>query len=262
MYCPESDIEIVLKHLDRDRISLDKVYEVVFAKLCLEEDEDTLSLLWVSESGYPCQVKTEALFFWFWDHAKVNDKGCIQLICKVLSPAWANNTPKRAVSKSPKSPAPTRRSPRLNTMKNNSARKKLFGDLGGSSNKPVVLDEETGVQEEPEVVDAAVGDNEEEFDQAYWAEKLKDDDFIIQLENTELDECHPVEDPEKAAAYSSDEDNGEGQKFGSEDGVNGNEPQSATGDGGNVNDKGNTNLLTFCFIVWCCSNTNLLFVVV
>ncbi|KAI3861300.1 hypothetical protein MKW92_022095, partial [Papaver armeniacum] len=45
------------------------------------------------------------------------------------------------------------------------------------------------------------------FDEEYWLKKMKEnDELVIQIENKEVDECHPVEDPEAATAYNTDED--------------------------------------------------------
>ncbi|KAI3935760.1 hypothetical protein MKX01_032944 [Papaver californicum] len=144
---------------------------------------DTLSFLWISENGAPWILKNDHSFFWFWEKAQVNDHGCIEFLLKVENPELVNdnkrsamNTPKKkTISKSPQ----VRRIPRLtknNKSEASSTTKKLFGHddnlRGGSSSKPIVLDDK------PVVVD------EEEFD-----------------------ESHPVEDPEAAAAYNSDEDN-------------------------------------------------------
>ncbi|XP_026378907.1 uncharacterized protein LOC113273389 [Papaver somniferum] len=62
------------------------------------------------------------------------------------------------------------------------------------------------------------------------------DETIIQLENKELDECHPVEDPEATATYNSDEDSEDSSDAESENAVEDNDDVSD--DGAEVNDQG------------------------
>ncbi|RZC70819.1 hypothetical protein C5167_033984 [Papaver somniferum] len=207
-------------------------------KLCLEDIDDVI-LLWMSEHGVPWTLKNDHAFFWFWENAAVNNNGCIQLLVKVQNPEWdKEHTPKKTAPKSPQ----VRRSPRLEGKNNKSvggsSARKLFGQdcsqpiqasvVGdnlrrGTSSKPVLVDEE------PVQVD-------DDWDEDYWLQKLKEnDEIVVQLENKEVDECHPVEDPEAAAAaaYNSDEDNEDAsdvEHVGDED--------DSSDDGAEVNEEG------------------------
>lgn len=234
LYVIHSDVEFVLKRIDRTKLTLKILEQMVIARLCLEEDVDTVAFLWMSGNGSTCTLKKDSTLMWWWDHAKVNEKGCIELKVKITVPGWANEgyvTPKKTpVSKktASKSPATVRKSPRVAANKNKSARN-LFGfsDSGDCSHptpETVVLDEE------PNVVH--VQPEEEQLDKD---DDLVDDDFVVQLENRDVDECHPVEDPEKAAAYSSDEDNEEAME---KEFVNNRNKQQNDGDNG---DEGNCN---------------------
>ncbi|KAI3996857.1 hypothetical protein MKX01_021133 [Papaver californicum] len=111
------------------------------------ENINTVSLLWMSENGAPWILKNDHSFFWFWEKAKVNDHGCIELLVKVENPELANdnkrsmmNTPKKktVMSKSPQ----VRRSPRLTKKKKNASSftaKKLFGMIVHSLLKQVLF---------------------------------------------------------------------------------------------------------------------------
>ncbi|KAI3930841.1 hypothetical protein MKX01_037287 [Papaver californicum] len=214
---------------------LEMFEQMVHKKLCLE-DIDIVSLLWMSENGVSWILKNH---------------GCIELFVKVESPELANDNErsvmntikKKTMSKSPQ----VRRSPRL-TEKNKSATSstanKLFGHdenlRGGSSFKPVVVDDEpVEVDDEPVVNVKPVVVDEEGFDQEYCLRKCKEsNNCVVQLQNIELDECHPVEDPETATAYNSDEDNEDDIEFeyGKTFNTEKNDNDDSSHDGTKVND--------------------------
>ncbi|XP_026438072.1 uncharacterized protein LOC113336639 [Papaver somniferum] len=98
----------------------------------------------------------------------------------------------------------------MSTGKEKGMSRKLFGK--GSSQptqESVVGDNLRGRSNSTLVqVDGEPIEIDDDFDPEYWLKKMKENDEIaIQLENKEVDECHPVEDPKAAAAYNSDEDN-------------------------------------------------------
>lgn len=156
-------------------------------------------------------TKNDHAFFWFWENAVVNSNGFIELAVKVHNLDWDKEvTPKKAVSKSPQ----VRRILRFGGDKNisvgGSTARKLFGQ--GSSQptqESVVGDNLRGRSNStPVQVDGEPVEVDDDFDQEYWLNKMKEnDETVIQLENKEVDECHPVEDPEAATSYNSDEDN-------------------------------------------------------
>ncbi|XP_026431706.1 uncharacterized protein LOC113328927 isoform X2 [Papaver somniferum] len=106
-------------------------------------------------------------------------------------------TPKKTTSKSPQ----VRRSSRLGCDKNQSAggcsARKLFGHGSSQPTQTSVVGDNVreGSSNTPVVDD-------DYFDEEHWYDEL-----VIQVENKEVDECHPVEDHEAVVAYNTDEDN-------------------------------------------------------
>ncbi|RZC86327.1 hypothetical protein C5167_007512 [Papaver somniferum] len=178
-------------------MSLRIFVQMVHKKLHLE-DIDGVALLWISEHVVPWTLKNDHAFFWFWENVIVNGNDFIQLIVKVNNSEWNKEvTPKKTTSKSPQ----VRRSSRLGCDKNQSAggcsARKLFGHGSSQPTQTSVVGDNVreGSSNTPVVDD-------DYFDEEHWYDEL-----VIQVENKEVDECHPVEDHEAVVAYNTDEDN-------------------------------------------------------
>lgn len=63
-YCIESKIELVFKQLERDKMHLRILEQMVHMKICLE-DIDDLVFLWTSGHGVPWTLKMIMPFFGF-----------------------------------------------------------------------------------------------------------------------------------------------------------------------------------------------------
>ncbi|KAI3948601.1 hypothetical protein MKW92_033997, partial [Papaver armeniacum] len=179
---------------------------MVHRRLCLE-DIDEVILMWISKDGHKLTLKNDQSFFWFWDNDVVNGNVFIQLVVKIKNPEWEVTpkktiTPKKTVSKSPDQ---VRRIPRLVGEKNKSVggatSRKLFGQGSSQPTQASVIGDNLreGSSSTPVQVDEELFEVDDEFfNEEYWLKKMKEkelDETVIQLENKELDECHPVEDP-------------------------------------------------------------------
>ncbi|XP_026378759.1 pheromone-processing carboxypeptidase KEX1-like [Papaver somniferum] len=165
------------------------------------------------------------------------------------------NTPEKTrVSKTPS--VPVRRRPRLKGKGvKNSTSKNLFGETGGSSTKPVVLDSDEDVemragqdedienrQSDEDIEDVGVVNHDYWVNKAMLDREMGDaqaDEYVVELDNICEDECNPVEDPDATPIYDSDEDSDCMKYDSEEDSADSND--DAKEDSGDSSDDGEQN---------------------
>ncbi|KAI3989377.1 hypothetical protein MKX01_001546, partial [Papaver californicum] len=204
--------------MDRDKVDLKSFESTLRVRLGLNE-EFVLHLSWVQDPCLPFSLVHNEHFLKFWDEVVPDDKDFISLNLFVLNSEFGDGslnideTPKKINKTKPKKSVskekPVRMSPRFQVVsqvenshqQRGPSRKLSFTDFEASK---------VGSSSEP---------RQKKFDHDYWVHtatqgstvedgvKDTDNEDNVHLLNTELDECHPIEDPNAHDMFNSDEDN-------------------------------------------------------
>ncbi|KAI3948182.1 hypothetical protein MKX01_014781, partial [Papaver californicum] len=209
--------------MDRDKVDLNSFECTLHVRLGMNE-EAVLHLAWMQDPCLPFSLVHNGHFLNFWDEAVPDDKEFISLTLFGDGSLNIDETPKKINKTKPKNPVslekPVRRSPRFQVEKlvENShqqrgpSRKLSFTDLLNEMEGNSCVSEASKVGSSSEPI-------QENFDNDYWVHtatqgstvedgvKDTDNEDNVHLSNTELDECHPIEDPNAPDIFDSDEDN-------------------------------------------------------
>ncbi|KAI3877827.1 hypothetical protein MKX03_002034 [Papaver bracteatum] len=213
VYVEPKNETLVFPDCHRDETELRMLEYMVYKHLSMDVKEK-FKLYWFKDPCMPEPLLNNDDFDNFWEDSYVNEEGCICLWMGMKDTVFGTpkSTPKKRVSKK----TTPRRSPRLNNVDKSTegvSRKLSFVDLqqqpedvpiskhshasssGCSQSKPV----------------QAIDLDDDVFDVGHWVNATNKVKFVenlenIQLENININECHPIEDPDAPPLYDSDDD--------------------------------------------------------
>ncbi|KAI3969225.1 hypothetical protein MKX01_037534, partial [Papaver californicum] len=209
--------------MDKDKVDLNSFECTLRVRLGLNE-EVVLHLAWMQDPCFPFSLVHNEHFLKFWDEVVPDDKKFISLTLFGDGSLNIDETPKKINKTKPKKPVSleklVRRSPRFqveNLVENSHqqrgpSRKLSFTNFLNEmeGNSCVSEASKVGCSSEP---------RQENFNHDYWVHtatqgstmedgvKDTDNEDNVHLLNTELDECHPIEDLNSPDIFDTDEDN-------------------------------------------------------